>query len=378
MCCNLPARSLPLGRSSVLFRHGSSLRRLSSLREEMRAVLVLDPMHWEEVNAFNQAATTPTHHLSVGGVTERPVRCLGVWIGALALCVLFCVNTGFARSADTIKVTLLGTGTPYPSTERYGAAILVEAGGKKLLFDCGRGAVIRLSQVDLKPSEIDAVFLTHLHSDHVVGLPDLWLTGWFLGRENAFELFGPSGTQAMAKHLTEAFARDIAAREAAPENLPRAGVQLAAKDIEQGIAYDEGGIRVTAFLVDHGNIKAFGYRVDYARHTVVISGDTKFSENLIHFARGADCVMHVAWSVGAANPTPSARRTLASAEDAGRLFAQVEPKLAVVYHYKVVTGLAETIRTEYPGPLVVAKDLMVIEVGSQVTWHADNSAKIRK
>jgi ribonuclease Z len=278
------------------------------------------------------------------------------------------------KSDVAIRVTMLGTGTPYPSAERFGAAILVEAGGKKLLFDCGRGAVIRLSQAGVKPSEIDAVFLTHLHSDHVVGLPDLWLTGWFLGRRDALKLFGPSGTQNMAKHLPEAFAGDIAAREAAPENLPSAGVEIAAKDIEQGIVYDEGGLRVTAFLVDHGNVKpAFGYRVDYGGHAVVISGDTKFSENLVKFAHGADCVMHAAWSVGATNPTPPAQRTIASAEDAGRVFAMVKPKLAVVYHYKDAVGIAQAVRTEYAGPLVIAKDLMVIDVGEKTVWHAGKS-----
>ncbi len=287
-------------------------------------------------------------------------------------CAATTVNAaGAAKSADAIRVTMLGTGTPYPSAERFEAAILVEAGGKRLLFDCGRGAVIRLSQAGVKASEIDAVFLTHLHSDHVVGLPDLWLTGWFLGRPDALELFGPSGTKSMATHLAEAFAGDIAAREAAPENLPSAGVEITAKDIEEGIAYDEGGVRVTAFLVDHGNVKpAFGYRVDYGGHAVVISGDTNFSENLIHFARGADCVMHAAWSVGATNPTPPAQRTIASAEDAGRVFAAVRPKLAVVYHYEDAAGIERAVRTEYAGPLVVAKDLLVIDVGKEVTWHA--------
>lgn len=278
---------------------------------------------------------------------------------------------GAAKSVDAIRVTMLGTGTPYPNAKRFGAAILAEEGGKRLLFDCGRGAVIRLSQAGVKANEIDAVFLTHLHSDHVVGLPDLWLTGWFLGRQKSLELFGPSGTQSMAEHLAEAFAGDIAVREAAPENLPASGVAIDAKDIEQGIVYDKGGVRVTAFLVDHGNVKpAFGYRVDYGGHAVVISGDTKFSENLIHFAHGADCVIHAAWSVGATNPTPPAQRTIASAEDAGRAFAEVKPKLAVVYHYKDAAGIAQAVRTEYAGPLAVAQDLTVIDVGKEVTWHA--------
>ena len=81
-----------------------------------------------------------------------------------------------------MRVTLLGTGTPFPSAERFGSAILVEVADKRLLFDCGRGVVIRLTQAEGNPKEIDALFLTHLYSDHVVGIPDLWLSGWFLGR----------------------------------------------------------------------------------------------------------------------------------------------------------------------------------------------------
>jgi ribonuclease Z len=80
-----------------------------------------------------------------------------------------------------MRVTLLGTGTPFPSAERFGSAILVQVADKRLLFDCGRGVVIRLTQAEVNPKDIDALFLTHLHSDHVVGIPDLWLSGWFLG-----------------------------------------------------------------------------------------------------------------------------------------------------------------------------------------------------
>jgi ribonuclease Z len=107
------------------------------------------------------------------------MRLFSVWLYLLIL-----GNVGAASPANMIKVTLLGTGTPYPNAERFGSAILVEAGGEKLLFDCGRGAVIRLSQAGTPANEVEALFLTHLHSDHTVGIPDLWLTGWFLGRDD--------------------------------------------------------------------------------------------------------------------------------------------------------------------------------------------------
>jgi ribonuclease Z len=119
---------------------------------------------------------------------------------------------------------------------------------------------------------------------------------------------------------------------------------------------------------------ALGYRVDSAGHSVVISGDTKFCQNLVDFARGADCLIHVAWSADRKNPTPPSQRSIASAEDAGRVFAIVKPKLGVVYHYKDEEGLGEAVRKEYQGPLVIGKDLMTINVDNAVTWRGKSSA----
>jgi ribonuclease Z len=277
-------------------------------------------------------------------------------------------------SANEMQVTLLGTGTPFPNAERFGAAILVEVAGKRLLFDCGRGVVIRLTQAGVSPKDINDLFLTHLHSDHVVGIPDLWLSGWFLGRDKPLPIWGPSGTSSMAKRLVQAFAFDIHIRQGAPDPLPAKGVEIDAKEVVQGEIYNDGLTRVSAFLVDHGTVKpAFGYRVDSAGHSVVISGDTKFCQNLVDFARGADCLIHVAWSADWKNPTPPSKRSIASAEDAGRVFAMVKPKLGVVYHYKDEEGLWDAVRKEYQGPLVIAKDLMTINVDKTVTWQGKSS-----
>ena len=288
---------------------------------------------------------------------------------ALILWVCTLGDISAAERSDTMRVTMLGTGTPVPNAERLGSAILIEVAGKRLLFDCGRGAVIRLKQAGVSPSEIDGLFLTHLHSDHVVGIPDLWLSGWFLGRDRPLRVWGPKGTRHMSEHLTQAFAFDVAIRTST-EGLSSAGAKIDARDIEQGDAYNEGSIRVSPFLVDHGSVKpAFGYRVEYEGHSVVISGDTKFSQNLIKFAEHAGCLIHAAWSPSSKNPTPPSLRSLASAEDAGRAFAIVRPKLGVIYHYKHETGLWDAVQKEYKGAFVVAKDLMVINVGRTVTWH---------
>lgn len=179
----------------------------------------------------------------------------------------------------------------------------------------------------------------------------------------------------MAEHLVQAFGFDIRIRQAPPDPLPAKGVEIDAKEIEQGEIYNDGLARVSAFLVDHGTVKpAFGYRVDCGGHSVVISGDTKFCQNLVDFARGADCLIHAAWSAGWKNSTPPSKRSIASGEDAGRVFAIVKPKLGVVYHYEDDEGLGDAVRKEYNGPLVIARDLMVINVGKTVTWAGKSSA----
>src|SRR6266700_6230370 len=170
----------------------------------------------------------------------------------LSLCMID--NIAASARSDEMRVTLLGTGTPFPSAERFGSAILVEVAGKRFLFDCGRGVVIRLTQSGVNPKDIDGLFLTHLHSDHVVGIPDLWLSGWFLGRDRPLRVWGPKGTRSLSEHLTQAFAFDIHIREDAPEPLPAKGAEIDAKEIEQGNVYDDGSVRVTAFVVDHGPV----------------------------------------------------------------------------------------------------------------------------
>jgi len=174
-----------------------------------------------------------------------------------------------AAAAQDFKVTLLGTGAPKPTFDRFGPATLVEVGGQELLFDAGRGAAMRLYQINLPLSALDAVFLTHFHHDHLVGLPDIWMTGWlpppFGQRSTPFEIWGPTGTAAMMKNLEAAFSINSSTR-IADELLPPAGIEVVAHEFEkEGIVYEKDGVKVTAFDVDHGDLikPAYGYRIDY-------------------------------------------------------------------------------------------------------------------
>ena len=295
----------------------------------------------------------------------------------LVLLMLALAAFSLPMLGQNLKVTLLGTGYPDPRMDRFGPSILVEAGKEKLLIDCGRGAAQRLSQLNIPSAEVTALFLTHLHSDHVVGIPDFWLTGWIRGRKTPLRVWGPAGTAQMMSHLEEAFSFDIHVRRDVDEKLPAQGVTTNAKDIEQGVVYESGGIKVTAFTVDHGPVKpALGYRVDYDGHSVVLSGDTRFSENLIKFAQGTDVLIHevidpVAFSAKTPFLTPEQRLVViahhTTPEEAGTVFKRVHPRLAVYSH--IVPGdspnLVALTRKTYDGPLEVGEDLMSIDIGAE-------------
>jgi len=283
--------------------------------------------------------------------------------------------------AQELKVTLLGTGNPRPVMSRFGPSILVEAGDEKLLFDCGRGATQRVYQLQIPFNDISVLFLTHLHSDHTVGIPDLWLTGWVMGRSTPLPVWGPEGTKAMMEHLQQAYAFDIHIRRDVDTKLPGAGAEVIARDIQEGVVYNSAGVKVTAFLVDHGEIKpAFGYRVDYRGHSVTLSGDTRPSENLIKVAQGTDVLIHEvidpeAFGETTSTDTPEQRKKIiehhTTPEQAGTIFARVKPKLAV-YSHIVPPDVPDVIphtRKTYAGPLEVGEDLMTIEIGDKIEVH---------
>ncbi len=289
--------------------------------------------------------------------------------------------------SSDFKVTLLGTGTPIPSPERFGPSTLIEAGDQKLLIDAGRGATIRLYQLGVPMGRIDALLLTHYHSDHTVGIPDFWLTGWLhshFGRRNApLRVIGPPGAQMLMSNLEQAYALDIKIR-LADEHLPPEGAAIAVEEFAaDGVVYDKDGVKVIAFEVDHGDVikPAYGYRIEYGGRIVVISGDTRYNENVVKYGMGADLLIH---EVALARPelTKEAfvQRILAHhtmPREAGLVFARTKPKLAAYTHLVFlaservapasVADLVGETRQTYGGALEVGEDLMSFEIGEAVT-----------
>jgi ribonuclease Z len=280
---------------------------------------------------------------------------------------------------EIFRVTLLGTGAPPPVLNRFGPSILVEAGRKKFIFDAGRGAMQRLHQLGIPFADISGIFLTHHHSDQVVGFPDLWLTGWIgrpWGKRNVpLPVWGPEGTKEMMEYLPKAFAVDIRVRS---HNYPVEGIKLLPTEITEGPVFDQDGVKVTAFKVDHfaEKLPAYGYRIDYRGRSAVLSGDTTFNENLIEHARGADLLVHevTAVSGNAAENAQQLKRISANhttPEQAAVVFSRAQPKLAVYNHLLLFGGakaddLIPATRKNYSGPLLVGEDLMQIEIGEKV------------
>ena len=294
-----------------------------------------------------------------------------------------------ASQAQTdFKVTLLGTASPAPRPERFGPSTLVEAGDQKLLFDAGRGVPIRLRQIGVPIGRLDVLFITHYHSDHVSGIPDVWLTGWlappFGRRTSPFRVIGPIGAKALMENLERAYALDVKIR-LEDEKLPPEGIATAVDEFDKdGVVYEKNGVKVIAFAVEHGAaIKpAVGYRVEYKGRSVTFSGDTRYDENLVKHASGTDLLIH---EVAAALPALLAasvpmQRIIAhhtTPMEAGAVFSRTKPKLAVYSHIVLLSSekiaeptlddvVAET-RQIYKGPLVVGEDLMSFEIGDSVS-----------
>jgi len=271
------------------------------------------------------------------------------------------------------QVVVLGTGTPNPDPERSGPAVAIVVNGSAYLVDAGTGVVRRAAQAvrngirELRAPRLGMVFLTHLHSDHTIGLPDLIHTGWVDGRSEPLRLFGPPGTVDMARHLTEAYAADIANRTGGLQPHTPNGWRVDARDITGGRVYQDSNVTVTAFQVAHDGWKvALGYRFETRDRVVVISGDTRPTDAVVAACNGCDVLVHEVYSAERFKQrTPDWQRYHADAHtsttELAALATRARPKLLLLYHQLHMgatdADLLGEIAKGYSGRVLSAHDL---------------------
>jgi ribonuclease Z len=277
-----------------------------------------------------------------------------------------------------MKLTILGTGSPSPNLQRRGPSQTIEVGDDTILVDCGAGTLHRLVEAGFPTLPISAIAFTHLHSDHVTGLMDVLWAGWIQRRwQTAPTIYGPPGTQHFVDHLIEAMAYDIRVRTGPilkPENLIPPVVE-----IEEGWNVSGKDWQLSAFRVEHQPVdEAFGFRIDQDGSSIVVSGDTKSSENLMTHSKDADILVHeVFWAQGmrdlgvsAPDAQERARFELlntyhTSSEEVGKVANNANAKHLVLSHIirpRADADFSQDITPDYGGELTVGEDLMTFEV----------------
>jgi ribonuclease BN (tRNA processing enzyme) len=311
------------------------------------------------------------------------------WLVALAL-LAACRSTpsdaGTSGVGDVVdapprttgtRVVLLGTGTPRPEPEREGPCTAVLAGGRAYLFDAGTGlvrraaAAFRAGQEELEPKRLSRVFFTHLHSDHTLGYPDLILTPWVVGRVEPLEAYGPPGLQAMTDHILAAWDEDIAVRRDGAERNDPAGVRVNVHEVSPGTVYRDENVTVVAFAVAHGPWPiAYGYRVEAADRTIVLSGDTTATDAIVRACDGCDVLVHEAYAVAGFADLPPDWQAYhgsfhTSTADLARIAGAARPGLLVLIHpllwqdRRNEQALVDEVARGWSGRVVLGRDLDV-------------------
>ena len=275
-------------------------------------------------------------------------------------------------SAPATEVILLGTGMPYPDPTASGPATAVVVAGRVFLFDAGPGVMRRMEAANLPINGPEALFITHLHSDHTLGYADLMLTSWVMRRRAPFPVYGPPGLRNMTDHLLAAYSEDITIRTNGLEHEAADGYRVEVHEIRGGVVYEKDGVRITAINVAHGAWKeAFGYRIDTAGRSIVISGDTRPSEAVVKAAQDVDILIHEVYSASRLKPEDRpggkdwpryCREYHTSDVELGALAARIRPKLLILDHIIRMGASDEELLAGvraggYNGKVVIGKDL---------------------
>ncbi len=283
-----------------------------------------------------------------------------------------------------MEITLLGTGCPVVSTERYGPAQVVRHGGHAVLVDCGSGVTQRLLAAGLSGRALDAVLLTHLHSDHLVDLFQLIVSSWHQGRDRPQRVFGPPGTRAYVDGLMALWRAELEQRIAHERRPSTAALEVEVTEIGSGEVLTLGELRVEAFEVDHKPVRhAFGFVFRTPEARLVLSGDTRACAAVVEAARGADLLVHEVFVHRELPVTPGVRgaETVANvasyhtlSSEVGKVAAEAGVGCLALTHF-VPPGcdrkaLLAEVAADFAGPVVIGEDLMTLEPATGRIGHA--------
>jgi ribonuclease Z len=283
-----------------------------------------------------------------------------------------------------MRLTLLGTGCPQADPRRMGPASLVQAGEAALLVDCGSGVSQRLVQAGLPGRAVDALLLTHLHSDHVIDFHQLIVSSWHQGRATPWRVFGPPGTRAFVARSQALWREELAFRVAHEQRPSTAGLEIDVTEYAVGASFMVGEAQVTPVKVNHDPFpETYGFVVAHAGRKLVFSADTIFWPPLIEAARGADCLVHEVF-IRREMPVVDGVRSAATRDavagyhtlstEVGRVAAEAGVACLVLNHFVPVRfdphALVAEVRAHFAGPLVVGEDLLSLDLATRVVGYA--------
>ena len=299
--------------------------------------------------------------------------CLGVAL-IFATASLAAGEESPTPAASRTRIVLLGTGNPAPLPDRSGPATAIVVNDTAYLVDFGPGVVRRANAAcldknikALEPTKLRVAFVTHLHSDHTVGYPDLIFTPWTVGRRVPLEVYGPKGLKAMTEHILEAYRVDIETRTNADGNqhgFPE-GHNVNAHEITSGVVYKDANVTVTAFATKHA-MDSYGYRFDAPDRSIVISGDTTPTQATIDACHGCDVLIHEAHTPAWLATRPDTFQKFAAkfhttTPQLAELAQKAKPRLLILYHYSSLSSeeLFDDMVARYSGHFVIGRDLDV-------------------
>ncbi|MFW9962452.1 MAG: MBL fold metallo-hydrolase [Candidatus Sifarchaeia archaeon] len=266
------------------------------------------------------------------------------------------------------KVVLLGTGTPNPEPLRSGPSLAIIVGYSVYIVDSGPGVVRRLVEAGISPSQMTKLFITHLHSDHTTGYPDIIFTPGVVGRTEPLEVYGPKGISEMTKHIIAAYEVDVKERLSGLEPADAAGYVVNTHEIQEGVIYQDENVQVMAFKVDHGSLDSYGYKFVTKERIVVISGDTAPSQNLVEMAKGSDILIHEVYSAIGLQSRPKEWQHYhssvhTSSYELANIARTARPSILVMYHQllwgQTEEGLISEVSEHYTGEVTSGNDLEV-------------------